>query len=108
MLKKLYGFPIIRCHQYRGTSLFHSRFRAQAQGEGYLRSVGGGGGIEYTGPKQPTPVVKANAGEVAAEKARTEQLDWTGTGTGSYSGTNSRASITMGGPITETAGFPHN
>jgi len=34
--------------------------------------------------------------------------NWTGTGTGSYSGTNNRASITMGGPITETAGLPHN
>jgi hypothetical protein len=34
--------------------------------------------------------------------------DWTGTGTGSYSGTNNPASITMGGPITETATFTHN
>jgi hypothetical protein len=33
---------------------------------------------------------------------------WTGTGTGSYSGTNNPASITMGGPITETATFIHN
>src|SRR6266403_5235043 len=30
---------------------------------------------------------------------------WTGTGTGSYSGTNNPSSITMGGPITETATF---
>ena len=30
---------------------------------------------------------------------------WTGSGTGSYSGTNNPASITMGGPITETATF---
>ena len=34
--------------------------------------------------------------------------NWTGTGTGSYSGTSNRASITMGGPVTETASFPHN
>jgi len=34
--------------------------------------------------------------------------NWTGTGTGSYSGTNNPASITMGGPITETATFTHN
>ncbi|PYM00548.1 MAG: hypothetical protein DMF19_09170 [Verrucomicrobia bacterium] len=33
---------------------------------------------------------------------------WTGTGTGSYSGTNNPASITMGGPITETGAFTHN
>jgi len=34
--------------------------------------------------------------------------NWTGIGTGSYSGTNNPASITMGGPITETATFTHN
>jgi len=34
--------------------------------------------------------------------------NWTGSGTGSYSGTNNPASVTMGGPITETATFTHN
>ena len=34
--------------------------------------------------------------------------NWTGTGTGSFSGTNNPGSITMGGPITETATFTHN
>ena len=34
--------------------------------------------------------------------------NWAGIGTGSYSGTNNPASITMGGPITETATFTHN
>ena len=34
--------------------------------------------------------------------------NWTGTGTGSFSGTTNPASITMGGPITETAAFTHN
>jgi len=34
--------------------------------------------------------------------------NWTGTGTGSYSGPNNPASITMGGPITEAATFTHN
>jgi hypothetical protein len=33
---------------------------------------------------------------------------WSGSGTGSFSGTNNPASITMGGPITETATFTHN
>jgi|GEM_PF-4128729 len=33
---------------------------------------------------------------------------WMGTGTGSYSGTNNPASITMNGPITETAAFTQN
>ena len=34
--------------------------------------------------------------------------NWTGSGTGSFSGTNNPASITMGEPITETATFTHN
>jgi hypothetical protein len=34
--------------------------------------------------------------------------NWAGSGTGSYSGPNNPASITMGGPITETATFTHN
>ncbi len=34
--------------------------------------------------------------------------NWSGSGTGSFSGTNNPASITMGGPITETANFTHN
>jgi uncharacterized repeat protein (TIGR02543 family) len=33
---------------------------------------------------------------------------WTGSGTGSYSGTDNPRSITMMGPITETAAFTHN
>ena len=33
---------------------------------------------------------------------------WTGTGTGSYAGTNNPASVTMNGPITETASFTQN
>jgi hypothetical protein len=34
--------------------------------------------------------------------------NWTGSGTGSFSGATNPASITMGGPITETATFTHN
>jgi hypothetical protein len=34
--------------------------------------------------------------------------NWSGNGTGSFSGTTNPASITMGGPITETATFTHN
>ena len=33
--------------------------------------------------------------------------NWTGTGTASYSGTNNAVSITIGGPITESANFAH-
>jgi Divergent InlB B-repeat domain len=34
--------------------------------------------------------------------------NWNGSGTGSYSGTNNPASITMGAPMTENAIFTHN
>jgi hypothetical protein len=34
--------------------------------------------------------------------------NWTGSGTGSYSGTNNPTSVTMGGPITESGSFIHN
>jgi len=34
--------------------------------------------------------------------------NWTGSGTGSFSGTTNPASITMKGPITEAATFTHN
>jgi hypothetical protein len=53
-----------------------------------------------------------NAGKNVTIKARPNRgfhfVDWTGSGTGSYTGTNNPASITMGGPITETATFIHN
>ena len=46
---------------------------------------------------------------ISARPARGYSLsNWSGSGTGSYSGTNNPASITMGGPITETATFIHN
>ena len=34
--------------------------------------------------------------------------NWAGTGTGSFSGATNAGSITMGGPVTETATFTHN
>jgi hypothetical protein len=34
--------------------------------------------------------------------------NWTGSGTGSFSGTTNPTTITIGGPITETASFTHN
>ena len=34
--------------------------------------------------------------------------NWSGTGTGSFSGTDNPASVIMNGPITETASFTHN
>ena len=50
-----------------------------------------------------------NAGSTVSISARPATgysfANWTGSGTGSYSGTNNPASITMGGPITETGNF---
>jgi outer membrane protein assembly factor BamB len=46
---------------------------------------------------------------ITARPARDYSFNsWAGTGTGSYSGSNNPASITMSGPITETATFTHN
>jgi Divergent InlB B-repeat domain len=39
---------------------------------------------------------------------RYDFLSWTGTGSGSYTGTTNHVSVTMNGPITETANFKRN
>jgi len=53
-----------------------------------------------------------NSGAAASISAKAASgysfTNWTGSGTGSFSGTINPASITMGGPITETATFTHN
>jgi len=43
----------------------------------------------------------------SADQERYIWLGWTGSGDGSYSGTDNTASITMNGPITETAAWAH-
>ena len=53
-----------------------------------------------------------NSGAVVSITARPATgyhfTSWTGNGMGSFSGTNNPASVTMGGPVTETATFTHN
>ena len=53
-----------------------------------------------------------NSGAAVSIKAKAAGgysfTNWTGSGTGSYSGTTNPAPITMGGPITETATFTHH
>jgi len=53
-----------------------------------------------------------NAGQSVTIKARANAgftfTGWSGTGTGSYTGPNNPASVTMGGPITENATFTNN
>ncbi len=41
----------------------------------------------------------------AVAKSNYEFVSWTGTGTGSFSGTSTQATVTMNGPITEQANF---
>lgn len=53
-------------------------------------------------------IVPINAiAPIAASGEQFLFVRWTGTGTGSYSGTTNPASVTMGGPINETATWKH-
>jgi hypothetical protein len=71
----------------------------------YLTMSAGGGGTVTPGSGWK------NSGTAISIKATPSTgyifSTWAGNGTGSYSGTNNPASITMGGPITETASFTH-
>ena len=71
----------------------------------YLTMSAGTGGSAHpaSGWKNSGTVVPIN---VTLAKGYTFG-SWTGSGTGSYSGTTNPASITMGGPITEAATFTH-
>ena len=71
----------------------------------YLLTVNGGVGGSvsppgdgYYGPGQVVPLWATPSSGYAF-------VGWAGTGPGSYSGTNARDSVTMNGPITETATF---
>jgi len=67
------------------------------------------------GTVSPTSGWKNSGATVSISATRTNNnqvsysfTGWTGSGTGSYTGTNNPASITMNGPITETAAFTQN
>src|SRR4029077_4272843 len=70
----------------------------------YYLTMGAGSG----GRVSPSSLWK-NSGAVVSLSATPSAgytfSGWTGSGTGSYSGTTNPASITMSGPITETAAF---
>src|SRR5947207_2199743 len=72
----------------------------------YLTMVAGAGGTvtPASGWKNSGAVVSIHAMPTSGYSFS----NWTGSGTGSYSGTNNPASITMNGPITETASFTQN
>src|SRR5215472_1612457 len=65
-----------------------------------------------TGGRVSPPSGWKNSGTVVSISATANAgfsfSNWTGSGTGSYSGPNNPASITMNGPITETATFTQN
>jgi len=71
----------------------------------YLTNQAGTGGTV-------TPSVWRNSGSAVSISATPASgyhfSNWSGSGTGSYSGPNNPASVTMSGPITEAATFTHN
>jgi len=85
-----------------GSTTYNATFTTQY----YLTMTSGTGGrvTPASGWKNSGAAVS-----ISATPARGYSFsNWTGTGTGSYSGPNNPASITMGGPITEAASFTHN
>jgi Divergent InlB B-repeat domain/Galactose oxidase, central domain/Kelch motif len=76
----------------------------------YLTMSHGTGGTvsPASGWKNSGAAVSINATPISNTSVSYNFSGWTGTGMGSYSGTNNPASITMSGPITETATFTQN
>jgi hypothetical protein len=72
----------------------------------YLTTTHGTGGT--VGPVSGWRNSGASISISAVPAAGYSFTNWSGSGTGSYSGTNNPASITMRGPITERATFTHN
>jgi uncharacterized repeat protein (TIGR01451 family) len=76
----------------------------------YLTMTHGTGGTvsPASGWKNARAVVSITATPTNNTNVSYRFDQWTGTGSGSYSGTNNPASITMNGPITENAAFIQN
>src|SRR5262249_16186916 len=76
----------------------------------YLAMTHGTGGTvsPTSGWRNPGSTVVISATPTNNNQVSYSFAGWTGTGSGSYSGTNNPASITMDGPITENASFTHN
>jgi uncharacterized repeat protein (TIGR02543 family) len=76
----------------------------------FLTMVAGAGGkvSPSSAWKNSGAVVSITATPASNSSVSYTFSGWTGSGTGSYSGTNNPASITMSGPITETAAFTQN
>ena len=76
----------------------------------YLTMVAGTGGTvsATSGWKNSGATVSISATPTNNTSVSYNFAGWTGSGTGSYSGANNPASLTMNGPITETAAFTQN
>ena len=72
--------------------------------------MGGAGGTVSPGSgwKNSGAVISISATPLNNTSVSYNFNGWTGSGTGSYSGTNNPASITMNGPVAETANFTQN
>ena len=81
------------------STTFTAKFTKQYQ---LTMNAGSGGTVTPATGWQASGKVVSITGKPAVNEAFS---NWTGSGTGSYSGTNNPASITMNGPITETAAF---
>src|SRR5208283_1708983 len=80
-----------------------SNYTANFTTQYYLTMSGGaGGGVSPAS-------MWTNSGTVVNISATASNgysfIGWTGSGSGSYSGNNNAASITMNGPVTQTASF---
>ena len=64
--------------------------------------------MPYSGWRNAGSTVSINATPTNNTQVSYSFAGWTGSGSGSYSGTNNPASITMNGPITENASFIQN
>src|SRR5205085_7507352 len=72
-------------------------------------SAGAGGAVSLTsGWKNSGTAVSITAAPTNNTQISYNFNGWTGSGTGSYSGSNNPGSITMNGPITEAASFTQN
>jgi arylsulfatase A-like enzyme len=75
----------------------------------YLTMGGAGGGVSPgSGWKNGGTIISISATPTNNTSVSYNFNGWTGSGTGSYSGTNNPASIIMNGPVTETANFTQN
>jgi probable HAF family extracellular repeat protein len=95
---------------HTATATKNTTYTAKFNTQYYLTmSHGAGGSLSpASGWKNSGSVVSISATPTNNSLVSYNFTAWAGTGTNSYTGTNNPASITMNGPITETANFTQN